>query len=95
MPDSGLLRNRNLRVIFTVTLMVVMSVSSITPAFPKISREFAISETQVGLLITFFTLPGVFLTPFLGVLADRWGRKKILVPSLFLFALAGASCCPR
>ena len=95
MPDSGLLRNRNLRVIFTVTLMVVMSVSSITPAFPKIIREFAISETQVGLLITFFTLPGVFLTPFLGVLADRWGRKKILVPSPFLFALAGASCCPR
>lgn len=92
MSDNSLLRSGNLRVIFSVTLMAVMSVSSITPAFPKIIREFAISETQVGLLITVFTLPGVFLTPFLGVLADRWGRKKILVPSLFLFALAGGSC---
>jgi len=92
MPDSYLLRNRNLRVIFSVTLMAVMSVSSITPAFPKIIHEFAISGIEVGLLITAFTLPGVFLTPFLGVLADRWGRKKILVPSLLLFAVAGAFC---
>src|SRR5680860_192514 len=82
MPDSYLLRNRNLRVIFSVTLMAVMSVSSITPAFPKIIHEFAISGIEVGLLIT----------PFLGVLADRWGRKKILVPSLLLFAVAGAFC---
>src|SRR5660397_271821 len=92
MPDSYLLRNRNLRVIFSVTLMAVMSVSSITPAFPKIIHEFAISGIEVGLLITAFTLPGGCLAPFLGVLGDRWGRKKILVPSLLLFAVAGTAC---
>ena len=47
---------------------------------------------QVGLLITAFTLPGVVLSPFLGVLADRFGRKRILVPSIFLFGVAGAAC---
>jgi MFS family permease len=51
-----------------------------------------ISAEQVGLLITFFTLPGVIMAPFLGVLADRLGRKRILVPSLFLFAIAGTAC---
>jgi MFS family permease len=39
-----------------------------------------------------FTLPGVLLSPVLGVLADRFGRKRILVPSLFLFAIAGTWC---
>lgn len=72
--------------------MAVLGVSSITPAFPKIVRELGISSAQVGLLITFFTLPGIILTPFLGVLADRIGRKRILVPSLFLFAIAGTAC---
>ena len=92
MSEEKLFRDRNLQVIFGVTLIAVLSVSSITPAFPSIMQEFNITPGQVGLLITFFTLPGVFLAPVLGVLADRLGRKRILVPSLFLFALAGAAC---
>jgi MFS family permease len=46
----------------------------------------------VGLLITVFTLPGIFLAPVLGVLADLWGRKRILVPALMLFGIAGGAC---
>jgi MFS family permease len=92
MKNSGLLFNKNLLIIFSVTLMAVLGVSSITPAFPKIARQFGLSSQQVGLLITVFTLPGVLLTPVLGVLADRLGRKKVLVPSLILFGIAGFSC---
>ena len=92
MLQNRLYRQRNLRIIFAVTLMAVLGVSSITPAFPNIVRELGVSSSQVGLLITFFTLPGIILAPFLGVLADRIGRKRILVPSLFLFAIAGTAC---
>ncbi len=72
--------------------MAVLGVASITPAFPKIEKVLNISEQQVGLLITVFTLPGVILTPILGVLADRFGRKQILIPSLLLFGIAGTAC---
>nr|NQU90947.1 MFS transporter [Bacteroidota bacterium] len=72
--------------------MAVMGVASITPAFPKIKEALGIDNQQIGLLITIFTLPGIFLNPVLGVLADRFGRKTILIPSLFLFALAGVAC---
>lgn len=88
----GLLRDHNLHIIFSITLMAVMGVASITPAFPKIIRELNIPPKDIGLLITAFTVPGVFLTPILGVLADRFGRKRVLAPSLFLFALAGGAC---
>jgi ACDE family multidrug resistance protein len=91
MPEVKLYRDRNLQIIFAVTLIAVMSVSSITPAFPSIMRYFDVTPAQIGLLITFFTLPGVLLAPVTGVLADRYGRKRILVPSLFLFAVAGVS----
>jgi len=83
---------RNLQVIFSVTLIAVMGVTSISPVFPMIREVFGITPGKVGLLITMFTLPGVILSPVLGVLADRYGRKKILIPSLFLFAIAGTWC---
>ena len=71
---------------------MVMGVASLTPAFPKIARELNLSETQVAMLISVFTLPGIFLAPLAGILGDRLGRKMVLVPSLFLFALAGFAC---
>lgn len=72
--------------------MAVLGVASITPAFPSIIKHFNISPTQVTLLITVFTLPGIFLAPVVGILADRIGRKVILIPSLLLFGIAGFGC---
>lgn len=69
-----------------------MGVSSIAPALPKMANVLEVSNERIGLLITAFTIPGMFLTPFLGVFADRIGRKAILVPSLFMFGIAGTAC---
>ena len=82
----------NLQIIFWITLTYIMGVSSITPAFPKVVQELNISAKDVGLLISIFSFPGILLTPFLGVVADRWGRKKIIFPSLMLFGIAGGLC---
>ena len=85
-------KDHNLHVLFGVTLMAVLGVSSVTPALPSIRDEFGVTSGQVGLLITFFTVPGVLLTPLLGVLSDRYGRKRILTPALLLFGVAGGLC---
>lgn len=69
-----------------------MGVASLTPAFPEIRDAFGISAGEVALLVTVFTLPGIILTPLLGVFSDIYGRKTILVPSLILFGLAGGAC---
>ena len=92
MSETKVYRDRNIQIIFGVTLMAVMGVSSIAPVFPRLVQELGVTTGQIGLLITFFTLPGIFLAPVLGLLADRFGRKRVLGPSLFLFALAGAAC---
>ena len=90
--EARLLRDPNLHVIFGVTLMAVLGVSSITPAFPQIAEALGLTPHQVGLLVAVFTLPGAILTPILGVLGDRYGRKRVIVPSLVLFAVAGTAC---
>lgn len=87
--NKTLFRDRRLYVIFTITIVSVMGVASLTPAFPKMSEILHINKVQVGWLISAFTLPGIFLTPVAGVVADRWGRKTVLVPSLLIFAVAG------
>jgi MFS transporter, ACDE family, multidrug resistance protein len=92
MKNRKLFFDPNLQVVFAVTLMAVLGVSSLAPALPKVIEHFGIGPREVGWLITAFTFPGVVLALLLGVLADRIGRKKILVPSLLLFGVAGGAC---
>lgn len=84
--------NTNLQIIFTVTLIAVMGVSSITPAFPTIARALNLTSKEVNLLIVVFTIPGIFLSPILGIMADRFGRKRVLVPSILIFSTCGTLC---
>ncbi|MFQ5815756.1 MAG: MFS transporter [Candidatus Hydrothermarchaeaceae archaeon] len=87
-----LYKHKNLQVVFGVTLMAVIGVALIAPAFPRMAEVLGVSKASIGLLITAFTLPGVFLATTVGVLSDRYGRKKVLIPSLLLFGLAGGAC---
>jgi MFS family permease len=64
----------------------------VLPVLPLLAKSFQIPDSKLGILIAGFTLPGIFLTPLGGVLSDRIGRKRVLIPSLVLFALGGLGC---
>jgi MFS family permease len=91
-PGGSILKDRNFRIVLGVTLMSVLGVASVTPTFPEISLRMGLSAARTALLVSVFTIPGLFFTPFLGLLADRYGRKRVLVPCLFLFGVAGGGC---
>ena len=92
MAETKVYQNRNFQIVCGTGLMMMMCVSMIVPAFPRIAESLAVSTQSVGLLITMTTLPGFILTPVAGVMADRIGRKRLLVPSLILFGLFGTAC---
>ncbi|RQG89730.1 MFS transporter [Natrarchaeobius chitinivorans] len=83
--------SRTFHVIIASSLMGVMGVSLISPVLPELRHAFGVADTQVGLVITAFTFPGIFLTPVIGLVADRIGRKRVLVPLLMIFGVSGVA----
>jgi len=90
--NKPLYRDINLLIVISITLMELMGTMSINPALPGIIESFQLSPEQIGLVTTAFVIPIMIGVPICGVLADCFGRKVILVPSLFLFAFAGVAC---
>ena len=90
--EKSVFRDRNLYVIFSISIMAVLGLTTISPAFPKMVEQLNIPPNKIGLLLAVFTLPGLIMTPLLGILSDKYGRKKILVTSLILYSLTGALC---
>lgn len=79
-----------LYLILASSLMGVMGVSLISPILPELRAVFGVTDSRIGLVITVYTLPGVVLTPFAGLVADRVGRRRVIVPLLFVFGIGGA-----
>lgn len=90
-PLTDVQHSQTVLIIFASTLVSVMGVSLISPALPTIQAAWDISASQASLLISAFTVPGVVLTPFVGLVSDRLGRKRVLVPSLVLFGVSGVA----
>jgi len=86
------LADLDLWLLFAVTLVGVGNVSSVSPAFPQVVDVFDISRVQVGWVVTAYSLPGILSAPLVGIGADRLGRKRVLVPTLFVFGVAGGAC---
>jgi MFS family permease len=86
---SKIYQDNNLYIITSITLMAILGGTIFNPALPSIQEAFNVSSEQVALVATLFQLPGAIVTPIFGVLADSFGRKQILVPSLLLFAVSG------
>ncbi len=84
-------RSPTLHVILASTLMGVMGSSLISPALPAVRDALAITEAQASLILSAFTLPGIVLGPVMGILADRYGRRPVLIPSLIVYGLAGGA----
>lgn len=82
----------NIILIMSIALIGVMGVSIILPILPRLAHIFELTPTEVGLIITCFSLPSALFTPVAGIIADLYGRKKILLLGLILFAIGGIGC---
>jgi len=92
MTNTKVYCNHNFLIAISASMMVMMIAAAIGPAFPKIVETVGINEQDVGLLITAYTFPSFLFGPLGGVLADRLGRKRLLIASLLLFGIFGGGC---
>lgn len=72
---------------FAVALLEGLDLQSVGVAAPRMAREFGLTVSQIGLAFsagTFGLLPGAL---FGGRLADRIGRKRVLIICVILFGV--------
>ena len=58
---------------------------------PMIMQRYGVTAAQAGSLVSLFALVIAVGGPFLVLLATRWRRKRVLVVSLLIFALASVA----
>lgn len=82
---------RSLYLVYASSLLVIMGVSLVQQVLPAMIGPLGITDADVGLVIAVYTAPAIVLSPFLGVAADRYGRKPLLTGGLILFGVAGTA----
>jgi MFS transporter, DHA1 family, tetracycline resistance protein len=82
------LKRHPLLPIFLIVVVDVLGLTIILPLLPFYAQTLGASATQVGLLISVYSLCSLFSGPLLGRLSDRVGRKPLLLLSQ-LGTLAG------
>ena len=83
-----------LATLLAASSLTIMAGSVVAPALPAMREHYATLH-DVGVLVALvLTLPGLViavLSPFMGLIADLFGRTRLLVIGLALFVVSGGS----
>jgi MFS family permease len=77
-----------------VATLTIMAGTTVAPSLPAIEQAFADTDHVALLSRMVLTLPAIFVAmsaPIVGILADRFGRKKLLIISMLFYGLSGMS----
>ncbi|WP_052807215.1 MFS transporter [Risungbinella massiliensis] len=81
--------SQNKTLLWTLSLLPIFMVlgnSALIPLLPNIQKSFMVSDIETSYLITSFSLSAAIFIPFIGVASDRFGRKRVILVGLLLFA---------
>lgn len=73
----------------SIPLVMTLGNSMLIPVLPEIEKELSISSFKSSLLITCYSIASILLIPIAGFLSDKYGRKKVILPSLAIVFLGG------
>ncbi|MFF3763834.1 MFS transporter [Streptomyces sp. NPDC001922] len=89
-PSSRALRRRAFAAVSLGVFAVQLDAFALNPALPRIGRDFGIRGDGLSWVVGAYLLAAGALMPLAGGLADRFGRRRMLVAGLTLFAAASA-----
>jgi ACDE family multidrug resistance protein len=84
-------RSPRLYLLLATAAVAPLDVNIVGPALPAIADAFGVSSARSGLVITAFAAPGAVLAPVVGMYADRFGRRRVIVPCLLIYGVAGVA----
>ncbi len=77
------MNNKRLFSIILVVFIDLLGFSLILPLLPYYAETFKASQTVTGILIASYALMQLIGAPILGRLSDRFGRRPVLLVSVF------------
>jgi len=93
--DIGLTRSRsrNLTVFATLLSMIApFSINTYLPSFQAIEKEFGITRAMLSQSLAVYLLAFAISTLFWGPLADRFGRRLVILVSMSVYTIASIGC---
>lgn len=93
--NSQSLRARNITMLLAST-MTVMAGATIAPALPAMEKAFASVAHAEFLVKMVLAVPGLMIAigaPLVGLLLDRWQKKKLLVGAAIAYGVTGVAGC--
>ncbi len=73
----------------SIPLIMTLGNSMLIPVLPKMQSELHLSSFQASLTISVFSIVAAVFIPILGYLSDRFSRKIVIFPALFLYGAGG------
>jgi len=92
--EQSILRDPRAIALMMAASLTVMTAATISPALPGLERLFADNEAGallIRLLVPAPSLAVVLVAPWCGVIADKSGRRAMLLLGLALFVIAGSA----
>lgn len=73
----------------SIPLIMTLGNSMLIPILPAMKSSLKLSQLQVSLTITVYSIAAALFIPILGYFSDRFSRKVIIIPSLLLTSVGG------
>src|SRR6476620_4470015 len=86
------MQRRPLTLLFVVVLIDMIGFGMVFPLMPRYARELGAPDAYIGLLSTGYSAMNFVFAPVWGRLSDRVGRRRMLVLSIAMSALALLGC---
>ncbi len=86
--SSDIMRKSPLFVLFITIFIDLVGFGLVIPILPLFAQDLGASEALIGLIAGSFSLMQFFFAPVWGGLSDRFGRKPIIISSVFINAFA-------
>ncbi|MBW4649588.1 MAG: MFS transporter [Kastovskya adunca ATA6-11-RM4] len=84
-----MLNDSRLLVLLAAGSLTTMAGGVVAPVLPDIVQQLRLDPAYAGNLVSLHCLTIALFSPPLGILADKVGRLRVLIPSLILYALFG------
>ena len=76
-----------LAILSCIATMVMYAETMLIPAIPDLIKDFAVSYSMSSWILTAYLVSGAVMTPIAGKLSDIYGRKKILLIIMVIYAV--------